>query len=183
MTQPYRLRLPGPTAVPERVRQAIARPMLSHRGPEFREILRRSEELLQPILGTRNRVLFFTSSGTGMMEAALVNILAPGERLLIPTHGQFGERFAAIARALGAHVDTVEIPWGCGVDPAGIARRLDAAEYRAVVVSTTKVPPAWWRIWRESARCCADGRNYWWSIPSAVSAAWRCCRTSGAWTS
>jgi aspartate aminotransferase-like enzyme len=134
MTESYRLRLPGPTAVPERVRQAIARPMLSHRGPEFREIFRRSEELLQPILGTRNRVLFFTSSGTGMMEAALVNILAPRERLLIPTHGQFGERFAAIARALGAQVDTVDIPWGCGVDPAEIARRVDAAEYRAVVV-------------------------------------------------
>src|SRR5215471_9295116 len=94
----YRLRLPGPTSVPERVRQAIARPVLSHRGPEFRAIYTRAEELLQPVLGTRNRVLFFASSGTGMMEASLVNILAPGERVLIPAHGQFGERFAAIAR-------------------------------------------------------------------------------------
>jgi aspartate aminotransferase-like enzyme len=131
---PYRLRLPGPTGVPERVRQAIARPMVSHRGPEFREVFLRCQELLQPILGTRNPVLFFASTGTGMMEASLANILAAGERLLVSAHGQFGERFAAIARALGAQVDTIDIPWGCGVDPAEVARRVDQAAYRAVVV-------------------------------------------------
>jgi aspartate aminotransferase-like enzyme len=131
---PYRLRLPGPTAVPERVREAIARPMVSHRGPEFRAALARAEELLRPILGTRNRVLFFAASGTGMMEASLVNVLAPGERVLIPAHGQFGERFAAIARAMGACVDTIEIPWGSAIDAAEIEARIRAEDYRAVVV-------------------------------------------------
>jgi aspartate aminotransferase-like enzyme len=53
---PYRLRLPGPTAVPERVRQAIARPVLAHRGPEFRQILARAEELMRPVVGTANHV-------------------------------------------------------------------------------------------------------------------------------
>jgi aspartate aminotransferase-like enzyme len=130
----YRLRLPGPTAVPERVRETIAQPVVSHRGPEFRATLARAEALLQPILGTRNRVLFFAASGTGMMEASLVNILAPGERVLIPAHGQFGERFAAIARAAGACVDTIEIPWGRAIDPGEIEARLRAADYRAVVV-------------------------------------------------
>lgn len=130
----YRLRLPGPTTVPERVRQAMARPILSHRGPEFTAILRHTEELLQPIMGTRNRIFFFASSGTGMMEASLVNVLAPGERLLIATHGMFGERFVDIARALGAEVDTLDIPWGCGIDPAEVQRRVAAADYRAVVV-------------------------------------------------
>jgi aspartate aminotransferase-like enzyme len=130
----YRLRLPGPTAVPERVREAIARPVVSHRGPEFRTTLERAEQLLQPVLGTRNRVLFFAASGTGMMEASLVNILAPGEHVLIPAHGQFGERFAAIARAMGACADTIEIPWGSGIDPSVIEDRLRAADYRAVVV-------------------------------------------------
>jgi aspartate aminotransferase-like enzyme len=130
----YRLRLPGPTAVPERVRQAMARPILSHRGPEFTAILRRTEELLQPVMGTSNRIFFFASSGTGMMEAGLVNILAPGERLLIVTHGMFGERFVDIAKALGAEVDTLDIPWGCAVDPAEVGRRVAAAGYRAVVV-------------------------------------------------
>jgi aspartate aminotransferase-like enzyme len=116
------------------VRQAIAKPVLSHRGPEFRAIFLRAEELLQPILGTRNRVLFFASSGTGMMEASLVNILAPGERVLVCCHGQFGERFAAITRALGAGVDTLDIPWGHDIDPADIEKRLRATDYRAVVI-------------------------------------------------
>jgi aspartate aminotransferase-like enzyme len=130
----YRLRLPGPTAVPERVRQAIARPVVSHRGPEFRAIFTRAEELLQPILGTRNPVLFFASSGTGMMEASLVNILAPGERVLVCCNGQFGERFASIARVLGAAVDWIESPWGWAIDPSAVEKRVRAADYRAVVV-------------------------------------------------
>ena len=131
---PYRLRLPGPTAVPERVRAAMARPVVSHRGPEFRTVLARAEELLQPILGARNRVLFFAATGTGMMEASLVNVLAPGERVLIPAHGQFGDRFAAIAQAMGACVDTIAIPWGRAIDAADIEARVRAADYRAVVV-------------------------------------------------
>jgi aspartate aminotransferase-like enzyme len=133
-SQPYRLRLPGPTDVPERVRQAIARPVLSHRGPEFTAILRRSEEMIQPVLGTRNRVFFFSSSGIGMMEAALVNVLAPGERVLISTHGQFGERFVAIAGALGVRADTLDIPWGLAPTAAEIGERIRSADYRAVVV-------------------------------------------------
>jgi aspartate aminotransferase-like enzyme len=130
----YRLRLPGPTAVPERVRQAIARPVLSHRGPEFTGILRRSEEMIQPVLGTKNRVFFFASSGTGMMEAALVNVLAPGERVLIVTHGQFGERFVAIAKALRVELDTLEVPWGLAPSATQVEERVKQAEYRAVVV-------------------------------------------------
>jgi len=130
----YRLRLPGPTAVPERVRQAIARPVLSHRGPEFTSTFLRAEQLLQPILGTRNRVFFFSSSGTGMMEAALVNVIAPGERVLVAVNGAFGERFAAIARALGARVDVVETEWGRAIDPAAIEMRVAATDFRAVVL-------------------------------------------------
>jgi aspartate aminotransferase-like enzyme len=130
----YRLRLPGPTAVPERVRQALARPMVSHRGPEFTAILRRAEELIQPILGTRNRVFFFAASGTGMMEASLANVLAPGERVLVAVNGQFGERFADVAAALGARVDRLEIPWGCAVEAGAVEDRVRSADYRAVVV-------------------------------------------------
>ncbi len=116
------------------MRQAIAEPVFSHRGPEFTAILRHTEQLLQPIFGTENRVFLFASSGTGMMEAALANILAPGERILIPAHGSFGERFADIARALGANVDTIDIPWGRAIDPADIEKRVAATDYRAVVL-------------------------------------------------
>lgn len=131
---PYRLRLPGPAAVPERVRQAISQPVVNHRGPEFRALQARVQELMQPVLGTVNPALFFASSGTGVMEASLTNILSPGERVLVAVNGQFGERFADIAMVLGAEVHRLEIPWGQVVDPEDIARRVATADYRAVVV-------------------------------------------------
>ena len=70
----------------------------------------RVQELMQPVLGTSNSALFFASSGTGLMEASLANILSPGERVLVVVNGQFGERFAEIASTLGAQVDRLEIP-------------------------------------------------------------------------
>jgi aspartate aminotransferase-like enzyme len=130
----YRLRLPGPTAVPERVRQAIAAPMLNHRGPEFRAIFARAEELIKPVIGTANPVLFFACSGTGVMEASLINAIAPGERVLVCVNGQFGERFALIAKAIGAQVDVLDIEWGSAIEPAQIEQRLKSTQYRAVVL-------------------------------------------------
>jgi aspartate aminotransferase-like enzyme len=130
----YRLRLPGPTEVPERVRDALARPVLNHRGPEFRAEMAEAERLLRPVLGTGNRVLLFAATGTGMMEAALANVLAPGERMLAIVHGQFGERFAAIGRSLGAAVDQLEFDWGAPIDPAAVESRLREADYRGVTV-------------------------------------------------
>ena len=129
----YRLRLPGPTAVPDRVRTAIAEPMISHRGAEFRQILAETTQQLQPIFGTKNMPLLFGCSGTGMMEAALVNVLAAGERVLIVSNGQWGERFAGIGAAIGARVDTIDVQWGHDVDPTAVAARLAMADYRALV--------------------------------------------------
>lgn len=129
----YRLRLPGPTAVPRHVAQATAMPVVNHRGPEFRALMTEAEALLQPVFGTKNRILFFASSGTGMMEASLANTLQVGERVLVLNSGQFAERFAEIAKALGARVDTVECPWGESPDLAEIKTRLSGADYRAVI--------------------------------------------------
>jgi len=112
----------------------MAQPILSHRGPEFLAILERVEKLLQPILGTRNPVMLFAGSGTGVMEASLANIMTPGDRLLVCVNGQFGERFAAIGRALGAQIDALETPWGHALDPNAIEKRVSAADYRAVIV-------------------------------------------------
>ena len=130
----YRLRLPGPIAVPEPVRAAIARPIVSHRGPEFRAIWARTIGKLQPILGTRQPVHLLATSGTGVMEAALLNILAPGERLLIVNNGQWGERFATIGKALGAMIDTIDVPWGTTVEPERIEAGLRQHDYRALVL-------------------------------------------------
>src|SRR5881296_860513 len=91
----YRLRLPGPAAVPERVRAAVAQPVLSHRGPEFRAVLAEALAWLRGVFGTRHDVLLLGTSGSGAMEAALANVLDPGDALLIVENGQFGERFSA----------------------------------------------------------------------------------------
>ena len=132
---PYRLRLPGPTAVPPGVLQAIAAPVINHRGPEFRAMYARCEELMRPILGTTGHPFFLACSGTGAMEASLVNILAPGESVLCAIHGHFGERFAAIAKTFGAQVDVLQFPWGTTVDASVIEKHVAEKNYRAVVVT------------------------------------------------
>ena len=130
----YRLRLPGPTAVPERIRQATALPVLSHRGAEFKAILAECRQRLKPIFGTAHDVLTFAGSGTAMMEAALANVLSPGDAVLIVIAGQFGERFVSIAKAFGAQVDTVDVEWGGALDVQRVAERLKHRAYRAVVM-------------------------------------------------
>src|SRR3954470_19045171 len=130
----YRLRLPGPTAVPERIRQATALPVLNHRGAEFRAMLAECQQRLKPIFGTAHDVLTFAGSGTAMMEAALVNILSPGDAILVVVAGQFGGRFVSIARAFGAEVDTIDVEWGGALDAVRVAERLKQRAYRAVVM-------------------------------------------------
>jgi aspartate aminotransferase-like enzyme len=130
----YRLRLPGPTAVPERVRVATALPILSHRGPEFRVILDDVITLMRGIIGTTQDVFLFGASGTGGMEAALINVLSAGDAVLVVENGQFGERFSSIAEGLPVQLDRLQIPWGEVPDAAEIAERVKAKAYRAVVV-------------------------------------------------
>jgi aspartate aminotransferase-like enzyme len=107
--------------------------MINHRGPEFRKLLADVTAGLRTVLGTRNEVHLFAASGSGVIEAALINILAPGERLLVVNNGQWGERFAQVGRTFGAVVDSIEVPWGENVDPELVDSRLRQAEYRAVV--------------------------------------------------
>jgi len=134
MIPDYRLRLPGPTAVPERVRLATALPVLNHRGAEFKAILAECQQRLKPMFGTAHDVLIFPGSGTSMMEAALVNVVSPGDAVLIVVAGQFGDRFVSIAKAFGATVDTIEVEWGSALDPQLVAARLKQRAYRAVVM-------------------------------------------------
>jgi aspartate aminotransferase-like enzyme len=133
--QPYRLRLPGPTTVPERVRQAMAAPMISHRGPEFHALSDEIQARLRPVLGTQGPVLLFPASGTGVMEAALANAVRPGEAVLVVANGQYGGRFHQIALALGLAADLLEVEWGKAPDPAVIAARLDTRDYRALCIT------------------------------------------------
>ena len=130
----YRLRMPGPAAVPDRVRAACALPMISHRGPEFRAILAEVTQGLRALIGTAGDVFLLGASGTGGMEAALVNVLSAGDAVLVVENGQFGERFTSIAGQLPATVERMIVPWGEAPDAGEIAARVAAKKFRAVVV-------------------------------------------------
>jgi aspartate aminotransferase-like enzyme len=133
--RPYRLRLPGPTEVPERVLQATAKPVLNHRGPEFAQQLGEVADLLRPVMGTKNEIMVFASSGTGVMEASVANALVPGEKILILNNGQWGGRFKSIAAALGmgAGIDEIEVPWGEAIPADVLKARLSKGDYAAVI--------------------------------------------------
>src|SRR4029079_17138443 len=130
----YRLRMPGPAAIPERVRAATALPILSHRGPEFRVILDEVTRSMRGILGTTQDIFLFGGSGTAGMEAALINVLSTGDAVLVVENGQFGERFSSIAEGLPVQLDRLQVPWGEAPDADEIAEQLKKKAYRAVVV-------------------------------------------------
>ncbi|HEY4921058.1 MAG TPA: alanine--glyoxylate aminotransferase family protein [Xanthobacteraceae bacterium] len=130
----YRLRMPGPAAVPDRVRAACALPMISHRGPEFRALLAEVTQGLRALIGTAGDVFLLGTSGTGGMEAALVNVLSAGDAVLVVENGQFGERFTSIATTLPVTVERMAAPWGQAPDAGEIAARVAAKAFRAVVV-------------------------------------------------
>lgn len=110
--------------------------MVDHRGTEFGEMLREITAGIAELIGTREEVLLLTGSGSGALEAAVVNTLSPGDRVLAVSIGSFGDRFAKIATAFGATVDRLDVEWGAAADPAVLAERLRAAEpYRAVLLT------------------------------------------------
>ncbi len=118
------LRIPGPTPIPERVVRAAGRPMINHRGPEFAALLRDVEEGLRWALRTENDVLVYPCSGTGGLEAAVVNLLSPGEQALFCTMGSFGDRWADIGAAYGADGLRLRVPSGEPIDPEDVERIL-----------------------------------------------------------
>jgi len=126
------LLLPGPVPVAQPVLEAMAWPMINHRGPEFADLLARVERGMQPIFGTTNDVLFLGSSGTGGMESAVVSLFSPGDKVLSCPIGVFGKRFAAIARQHGCIVEELDTPVGSALDPNALARRLKADTKREI---------------------------------------------------
>jgi aspartate aminotransferase-like enzyme len=119
------LMAPGPTPVPPEVLAAGAQPVLHHRGPDFRALMRRCLERLQQVLRTKDDVLLFTASGSGAFESAIVNLLSPGERVLAVSAGEFGERWATIAAAYGADVQDLRYAWGETPRPEDVRARVD----------------------------------------------------------
>lgn len=120
------LRIPGPTPIPLAVAEAMARPMINHRGPEFAAMLNRITEQLQHFFQTTHPVLGFPASGSGAMEAAIVNSFSPGDAVLSVTVGAFGNRLAKIATAFGLNVTRHEVEWGQAARPEDLAAALAA---------------------------------------------------------
>jgi alanine-glyoxylate transaminase/serine-glyoxylate transaminase/serine-pyruvate transaminase len=120
------LQIPGPTNVPDRILRAIDYPTIDHRGPEFAELAKDCLENLKPVFQTQNPVIVFPSSGTGGWEAAIVNTLSPGDRVLAFETGQFATLWTRLAENLGLTVDFMPGDWRHGVDAAAAAATLAA---------------------------------------------------------
>ncbi|HLO34483.1 MAG TPA: alanine--glyoxylate aminotransferase family protein [Candidatus Deferrimicrobium sp.] len=130
------LRIPGPTSLPPSVREAGGRQMINHRGPEFAAMLERILAGMKPFFGTTNDVAILTCAGSGGLEAAVVNTLSPGDRVLGVSIGSFGDRFAKIASIYGADVTKVDVEWGQAADPGVVRDALRANPgYRAVLLT------------------------------------------------
>jgi aspartate aminotransferase-like enzyme len=137
------LRIPGPTALPPSVREAGARQMINHRGPEFAAMLDRILTGMKPYFGTTSDIAMITTAGTGGLEAAVVNTLSPGDRVLGVSIGSFGDRFAKIARTYGAEVTRIDVDWGQAADPAALREALRAdSRYRAVLLTHNETSTA-----------------------------------------
>src|SRR5438876_3732610 len=138
MERPDIIMAPGPTPVPPEVLAAQGSPLVYHRGPGYGDMLREVTEGLQDIMRTRSDVLVLTSSGTGGLESAVANLLSPGDRVVVPVAGFFGERFAKIAHAFGADVRTIDYEWGSAVRAEDVGRALDEVPAKAVLMQQSE---------------------------------------------
>lgn len=118
------LQIPGPTNVPDRVLRAMARPVIDHRGPEFAKLATEVLEGMRPIFRTKGPVLLYPSSGSGAWEAAIVNTLSPGDRVLMFETGQFSQLWRQVAERLGFQVEYVPGNWRRGAAAADVEARL-----------------------------------------------------------
>jgi aspartate aminotransferase-like enzyme len=130
------LRIPGPTPLPPAVREALGREMLPHRAGELLEVIARVAANLKPFHGTEQPVFFWPGTGSAGWEIAIVNLLSPGDQVVVTVGGDFGVRWAKVAENLGLKVERVVVEWGQAVTPdlleAGIAR---AGNVKAVLLT------------------------------------------------
>jgi alanine-glyoxylate transaminase/serine-glyoxylate transaminase/serine-pyruvate transaminase len=129
------LHIPGPSPLPDRVLRAMDTPIIDHRGPEFAKLAKRCLEGIKTIFKTSNPVIMYTATGTGAWEAALVNTLNPGDKVLFVETGQFGSLWKKLAERIGIVTEIIPTDWRTGVDPAAVEARLKddkAKEIKAV---------------------------------------------------
>src|SRR5262244_125556 len=131
------LQIPGPTPLPDRILRAMDTPLIDHRGPEFAKLAKRVLEGIKTIFKTTSPVIIYTATGTGAWEAALVNTLSPGDRVLMVETGQFATLWKVMAQKIGLKPEFIPGDWRTGADPAKIEdylRKDKAHEIKAVCV-------------------------------------------------
>jgi alanine-glyoxylate transaminase / serine-glyoxylate transaminase / serine-pyruvate transaminase len=131
------LQLPGPTPLPDRILRAMDTPIIDHRGPEFAALAKRALEGIKTIFKTTNPVIIYTATGTGAWEAALVNALSPGDRVLMVETGQFATLWKNMAVKLGLKPEFITTDWRTGADPGAVEEHLrndKGREIKAVCV-------------------------------------------------
>lgn len=129
---PHFLQIPGPTNVPERILRAMAQPPIDQRGPKFSAFTQELLGSVQSVFNTKQSAVIFPASGTGAWEAALVNTLSPGDRVLCFNIGQFSTMWGAMATSFGLDAEVVETDWRRGVDPAVVADKLGDDKAHAI---------------------------------------------------
>ena len=127
---------PGPTPLPPQVREALGRPIIHHRTSAYRAIFKRVLQGMQTVMQTTQPVICLTSSGTGAMEAAVVNLLSPGEEAIVILGGKFAERWQQLCQIYGITVIPIPVAYGEAVDPARVAAALKAHPEARAVFST-----------------------------------------------
>lgn len=127
---------PGPTPLPPQVCEAMSRPIIHHRTPQFQAVLKEVEEGLKYVFQTKEDVFILASSGTGAMEAAVANLLSSGDTVIVVQGGKFGERWTEICKAYGVNVEVIDVKWGEAVSPDEISKRLKANPKIKVVFAT-----------------------------------------------
>jgi len=148
----YRLLTPGPVAVPERVLLAMARTLLHHRAPAFIPVFKEVRANLKKVFQTEQDVLILASTGTGAMEAAVINTLSPGDKAVVVRGGKFGERWTDICQANGIACENVDVEWGRAVEPAAVrAAFARAPEAKALFVQASETSTAVYHPIRELA--------------------------------
>ncbi|MGB3491143.1 MAG: alanine--glyoxylate aminotransferase family protein [Elainellaceae cyanobacterium] len=139
------LMIPGPTPVPERVLQAIGKHPIGHRSGEFSAIMAEVTEGLKWLHQTQNDVLVLTTSGTGAMEAGIINFLSPGDRVLAGCNGKFGDRWAEVCDAYGLQTERITAEWGKPLDPEDFRQKLEAdteKTIKAVIITHSETSTA-----------------------------------------
>ncbi len=156
------LQIPGPTPVPERVLAAMAQQIIDHRGPTFQQLGMRVLSSVKSIFKTVNPVIIFPSSGTGAWEAALVNTLSPGDKVLMVETGQFGTLWKVMAERMGLTVEFLPTDWRIGAEANVIEARLKqdkSHEIKAVCVVHNETSTGC-RSWVQEIRKALDAVNH-----------------------